>query len=117
MRVEVNADLCQGHNRCYALAPELFDGVPASVQSDLYSLGAVLYELYAGEPLFSAASVPELIQLQTRRLKRLSDRAPGIDRQLERILLDCLEPRPKQRPRSVRELLAVLASTAGRARR
>ncbi len=25
MRVEVNADLCQGHNRCYTLAPELFD--------------------------------------------------------------------------------------------
>jgi ferredoxin len=25
MRVHVNADLCQGHNRCYALAPELFD--------------------------------------------------------------------------------------------
>jgi ferredoxin len=25
MRVEVNSDLCQGHNRCYALAPELFD--------------------------------------------------------------------------------------------
>ncbi len=25
MRVDVNADLCQGHNRCYALAPELFD--------------------------------------------------------------------------------------------
>ena len=25
MRVEVNSDLCQGHNRCYSLAPELFD--------------------------------------------------------------------------------------------
>lgn len=25
MRVEVLTDLCQGHNRCYALAPELFD--------------------------------------------------------------------------------------------
>ena len=25
MRIELNADLCQGHNRCYALAPELFD--------------------------------------------------------------------------------------------
>ena len=25
MRVEVLADRCQGHNRCYALAPELFD--------------------------------------------------------------------------------------------
>jgi ferredoxin len=25
MRLEVNPELCQGHNRCYALAPELFD--------------------------------------------------------------------------------------------
>jgi len=25
MKVRVNADTCQGHNRCYALAPELFD--------------------------------------------------------------------------------------------
>lgn len=25
MRVHVNTELCQGHNRCYALAPELFD--------------------------------------------------------------------------------------------
>lgn len=24
-RVRVDADKCQGHNRCYALAPELFD--------------------------------------------------------------------------------------------
>lgn len=25
MRVAVDSELCQGHNRCYALAPELFD--------------------------------------------------------------------------------------------
>jgi ferredoxin len=25
MRVVVDTDKCQGHNRCYALAPELFD--------------------------------------------------------------------------------------------
>jgi ferredoxin len=25
MRVRVDSDACQGHNRCYALAPELFD--------------------------------------------------------------------------------------------
>ncbi len=25
MKVRVNTELCQGHNRCYALAPELFD--------------------------------------------------------------------------------------------
>lgn len=25
MRLELDTDKCQGHNRCYALAPELFD--------------------------------------------------------------------------------------------
>ena len=25
MRVVIDSDRCQGHNRCYALAPELFD--------------------------------------------------------------------------------------------
>lgn len=25
MQVRVDGDVCQGHNRCYALAPELFD--------------------------------------------------------------------------------------------
>ena len=25
MRVHIDGDKCQGHNRCYALAPELFD--------------------------------------------------------------------------------------------
>ena len=25
MRVSIDSDKCQGHNRCYALAPELFD--------------------------------------------------------------------------------------------
>ena len=25
MRVAVDPELCQGHNRCYALAPEVFD--------------------------------------------------------------------------------------------
>ena len=25
MRVQIDSEKCQGHNRCYALAPELFD--------------------------------------------------------------------------------------------
>ncbi len=25
MKIRIDADLCQGHNRCYALAPELVD--------------------------------------------------------------------------------------------
>jgi ferredoxin len=25
MRIQIDSEKCQGHNRCYALAPELFD--------------------------------------------------------------------------------------------
>jgi ferredoxin len=35
MKIRVNPDLCQGHNRCMSLAPELFD-------ADSYGLASAL---------------------------------------------------------------------------
>lgn len=35
MKIRVNPDLCQGHNRCMSLAPELFD-------ADDYGLASAL---------------------------------------------------------------------------
>lgn len=44
------------------MAPELFldDGIP-SIESDIYSFGCVLYELYTGSTLFNNDSLEELI--------------------------------------------------------
>ena len=57
MKVRVDPDKCQGHNRCYALAPELFDVDDygyASAKGD----GAVEPELEAKAQL-AAANCPE----------------------------------------------------------
>ena len=57
MRVEVNTELCQGHNRCYALAPELFD-VDDYGQAVLLVEGDIPPELQEKARL-AAANCPE----------------------------------------------------------
>ena len=42
------------------LAPEVLQGQEHSIQSDLWSLGVVLYEMYTGHPPFTAANFKQL---------------------------------------------------------
>lgn len=57
MRIVLESDKCQGHNRCYALAPELFD-VDDYGQSVLLVDGDVPAELVEKARL-AAANCPE----------------------------------------------------------
>jgi ferredoxin len=57
MRVRVDADMCQGHNRCYALAPELFD-VDEYGQAVVIGDGAVTPEL-EDKARLAVANCPE----------------------------------------------------------
>lgn len=57
MRIVLESDKCQGHNRCYALAPELFD-VDDYGQSVLLVDGEVPAELVEKARL-AAANCPE----------------------------------------------------------
>lgn len=72
---------------------------------DVYSLGATLYELVTGAPPFQAPETPVLFQMiqdqdpvAPRRLN------PRVDRDLETILLKCLEKEPARRYTDAREL-------------
>ena len=44
------------------MAPELFDRSAATVRSDIYALGLVLYELFTGKPAFSGGSAADLVR-------------------------------------------------------
>jgi ferredoxin len=57
MRIHLDAEKCQGHNRCYALAPELFD-VDEYGQSVLLVDGDIPEALHASARL-AAANCPE----------------------------------------------------------
>ncbi|HQZ33078.1 MAG TPA: ferredoxin [Ilumatobacteraceae bacterium] len=57
MRVHLDSEKCQGHNRCYALAPEIFD-VDDFGQAVLLVDGDVPAELHAKARL-AASNCPE----------------------------------------------------------
>ena len=91
------------------MAPESFEGKPATVQSDLYSLGVVLFELYTGNRPWEASKVSDW---RTKHFREQptppSKLAPEIDSAVERVILRCLEKAPASRPRSVLQIAAAL---------
>jgi serine/threonine-protein kinase len=46
------------------MAPEQLAGTDASLQSDIYGLGLVLYEVFTGKRAFEAATLAELRRAQ-----------------------------------------------------
>lgn len=67
-------------------------------QSDIYSLGVVLYELLSGRRLFRAKSVLELLRMvQSTEIRTPRTFDATIPRELERICLKALERRPSDR--------------------
>ena len=57
MKIHVNPDKCQGHNRCYVLAPELFDVDDYGYATELHD-GVVPDELVEKAQL-AIANCPE----------------------------------------------------------
>jgi serine/threonine protein kinase len=98
------------------MAPEQAAGKTSHVgpATDVYALGAILYELLAGRPPFSGESWLETLdKVRFDRVPPPSRWRPGLPPELERICLQCLEKAPDLRYPSARALGQALRRFAG----
>ena len=93
------------------MAPEQLAGKEVTVQSDIYSLGLVLYEVFTGKRAFEAASLAELVRLHSETTPvSPSSLVKELDPAVESAILRCLDSEPSNRPSSA---LAVAARLPG----
>ncbi len=93
------------------IAPEQVNGSARNVGAavDIYSLGAVLFDLLTGQPPFIGEHALKTIQQATEMpAPKLRTLASGLDRDLETICAKCLEREPHARYGSAGELAADL---------
>lgn len=91
------------------MAPEQAAAGIASVKSDLFSLGAVLYEIFTGKRPFAARSFAKLVR-EHREVKPAlpSSVAKELDPKLDAVIEQCLSFAPESRPSSAMEVLSAL---------
>ncbi|MGE3954148.1 MAG: protein kinase [Parachlamydiales bacterium] len=93
------------------MAPERACGAPATVQTDLYALGAILYEILALRPPFKRGTIKEFRQsMGEERLIYPGKLAPfrNVPRMLARIAQKALRARPEMRYGQVEEMIGDL---------
>jgi serine/threonine-protein kinase len=90
------------------MAPEQLEGRPATVRSDLYALGLVMYELFTGKRAHAARTLPERVRDASSEITTPSSLIRDMDPAVERIILRCLSADPEQRPSSARDIILAL---------
>jgi serine/threonine protein kinase len=84
------------------LAPEQAAGEEVTATADVYSLGAVLYELLAGRPPCEPATLADLADRP--EIRPVSELAPRVPRHVEDAVMRSLARNPAYRPASADEL-------------
>lgn len=94
---------------CY-MSPEQARGQAADTRSDIFSLGAVLYEMLSGQPPFSGATVADLLSAILKEDPPPLPLSVKFAPALERVVRRCLEKNPAERCQPARDLAFQLDS-------
>ncbi len=93
------------------MAPEQIDGGEVDERADLFALGIVAYELFAGFRPFSGDSIGELLQrILHDEPEPLTSLFPELPTELDALVLQCLEKDSARRPSSAEEFRARLSA-------
>ena len=95
------------------LAPEIFAGKPASIQSDLYGLGVLIFYLVTGQFPVTASSIEQLARAHAhKQTRRLRDLRPDLPAAFVGAIERALEHDPAARYRTAGEMEAALGDGA-----
>jgi tetratricopeptide (TPR) repeat protein/TolB-like protein len=95
------------------MAPELLQGEPATVSSDLYAFGVVVYEMAAGRPMFPGSVAGALVQqVLERNVEPLSKLRPDLPEPFCLAVSRATAKRPEERFASVSDFVNALRSTS-----
>ena len=87
------------------MAPEQATGGTVDARSDIFSLGAMLYEMATGTRAFAGTSIADTLAAVIRAQPTPpSVVVPGLPRELERLMLRCLRKEPDRRYQTIRDV-------------
>jgi Tol biopolymer transport system component len=98
------------------MAPEQVRGRAVDARADLFSLGAVLYEMVTGQRAFHRDTAADTMSAILREEPpELSGTRPDLSPALDRIIRHCLEKEPNERFQTARDVAFALTSLSGSA--
>jgi serine/threonine protein kinase len=93
------------------MSPEQVRGLAADHRSDLFSFGAILYEMLSGKRAFHGdTSVETMSAILKQDPPELTETARTVPPALERVVRHCLEKNPEERFQSARDVAFNLAN-------
>lgn len=93
------------------MSPEQLDGDTLDCRADMYSLGAVLYHLIAGRPLFDSTSQSAMMnQIYSAEPTLLSSLRSGVGPGVDNVILSAVAKRPEDRYASWDDFAQALSS-------
>jgi len=92
------------------IAPEVWEGKPATAQTDVYALGCILYEMVMGEHLFNGDTTPAVMRAHFQPIEPPEAWPEGVPPGLGEVLHTALAKEPEERYGRAGDLTGALAA-------